>query len=306
MVTNNYRGGVAFMNDKQVHAFLTIAECGSFTRASETLFLSKQALMKQINAMESELGFPLIHRSSVGITLTAAGQQFRTDLIEIQRSTRLAIQRGRALSRAKEQLRICCHPFPSTTVCSLLSAFAQAHPEISQEISVLQQTLELDVQFGSGIDFVETNASLRGSTPSDRCLPLFGMPLRCFLLPNHPLACRDQLSPADLCGYAIAVSENELSDELMILLSNADVQPERRGSQPEQLLNWCFQQGVFLASLPEYAFAGCLCSLPFTPTILWARALYYAPVLSPAADVFLRFADDFLAARPVSADEKNI
>ena len=50
------------MNDNQLRSFLTVAECGSFSKAEEGSFLSKQALIKQIDALEDELGFRLLSR----------------------------------------------------------------------------------------------------------------------------------------------------------------------------------------------------------------------------------------------------
>ena len=39
------------MNDKQIRAFLAVAQQGSFSRAAEGLYLSKQGLMKQVDAL---------------------------------------------------------------------------------------------------------------------------------------------------------------------------------------------------------------------------------------------------------------
>ena len=47
------------MNDSQLRAFVEVASCGSFSKAADKLFLSKQALKKQIDALEHELGFTL-------------------------------------------------------------------------------------------------------------------------------------------------------------------------------------------------------------------------------------------------------
>ena len=39
------------MNDKQLRSMIVIAQCGSFSRAEEQLFISKQALKKQMDAL---------------------------------------------------------------------------------------------------------------------------------------------------------------------------------------------------------------------------------------------------------------
>lgn len=46
-----------------LQTFLTVADCGSFTKASEKLFISATAIMKQMNTLEAHLQLQLIQRS---------------------------------------------------------------------------------------------------------------------------------------------------------------------------------------------------------------------------------------------------
>ena len=62
------------MNDKTLRLFRTVAECGSFSRAEALSFISKQAIVKQVDALETELGAKLFTRSSRGVRLTEAGE----------------------------------------------------------------------------------------------------------------------------------------------------------------------------------------------------------------------------------------
>lgn len=55
-------------------AFVCVADCGSFNKASEKLFLSSTSIMKQINALEKHLDVQLMERTNQGITLTEAGK----------------------------------------------------------------------------------------------------------------------------------------------------------------------------------------------------------------------------------------
>ena len=43
------------MNDRTLKSFLTVADCGSFSKAEEESYLSKQALIRQIDTLEAEL-----------------------------------------------------------------------------------------------------------------------------------------------------------------------------------------------------------------------------------------------------------
>jgi len=62
------------MDIASLHAFVTVARCGSFSRAAEKLFLTQPAVSKRIAALETELECALFDRISRRISLTEAGQ----------------------------------------------------------------------------------------------------------------------------------------------------------------------------------------------------------------------------------------
>lgn len=57
-----------------LYTFVEVADCGSFSKAGERLFISSTAVMKQMNSLEDHLGIKLIDRKSSGISLTAPGK----------------------------------------------------------------------------------------------------------------------------------------------------------------------------------------------------------------------------------------
>lgn len=62
------------MFNPQLTVFVCVADCGSFTKAAESLFISPTAVMKQINALEKHLNLKLLERTSHGVRLTPAGE----------------------------------------------------------------------------------------------------------------------------------------------------------------------------------------------------------------------------------------
>ena len=54
--------------------FTAVADCGSFTKAAESLHLSPTAVMKQMNTLENHLNLTLIERTTSGVHLTPAGE----------------------------------------------------------------------------------------------------------------------------------------------------------------------------------------------------------------------------------------
>ena len=62
------------MYNPALDTFICVADCGSFTKASERLYISPTAVMKQINSLESHLNLKLLERKSSGVYLTSAGE----------------------------------------------------------------------------------------------------------------------------------------------------------------------------------------------------------------------------------------
>jgi DNA-binding transcriptional LysR family regulator len=67
------------MYNPLLDTFITVADCGSFTKAAERLYISSTAVMKQMNALENHFELKLIERSSSGIRLTPAGEVIYRD-----------------------------------------------------------------------------------------------------------------------------------------------------------------------------------------------------------------------------------
>ncbi len=60
--------------------FLLVCECGSIAKAAEKLYITPQALNRQIRLLEDELGEPLFRRSTRKMDLTPFGLFFRNQM----------------------------------------------------------------------------------------------------------------------------------------------------------------------------------------------------------------------------------
>ena len=65
--------------------FVALAETGNFSRAAENRHVTQPAFSRRVRALEDWVGTPLFDRATPGVTLTAAGQQFRTGADELIR-----------------------------------------------------------------------------------------------------------------------------------------------------------------------------------------------------------------------------
>jgi LysR family nitrogen assimilation transcriptional regulator len=64
------------MDLRSIRHFVHIADTGSITRAAGQLGIAQPALTRHVQAMEAELGAPLLERMPRGVRLTAAGRNF--------------------------------------------------------------------------------------------------------------------------------------------------------------------------------------------------------------------------------------
>lgn len=62
------------MLQQRIQTFLEVANCLSFSTAARNLYISQQAVTKQIASLEQELGLRLFYRTTRQVTLTPAGQ----------------------------------------------------------------------------------------------------------------------------------------------------------------------------------------------------------------------------------------
>lgn len=79
----------------QIQTFLEIAETGNFNRAAENLNVTQSTISARIRGLEETLGQSLFLRSHSGVSLSAAGRQFRRYALNMMRMWQQARQEVR-------------------------------------------------------------------------------------------------------------------------------------------------------------------------------------------------------------------
>lgn len=124
------------MEVEQLKYFIMVAQYKHFTFAAEQLCISQSALSKQIRALESELGVPLLDRCGRSIHITSAGQDFLIYAKEVVDGYN-KLKQHLNLYRATTEGHISVGFIPVTGqygINSALSSFNKNHPEITIEI----------------------------------------------------------------------------------------------------------------------------------------------------------------------------
>lgn len=207
----------------QMRIFLAVADCGSFTRAAEKLFLSPTAVMKQINNLEKRLDLRLLDRTSRGIRLTAAGEILYKDAQFLSDYARRSVAEARkAMDREIDTFRVGtsllnpAKPFMDLwyQVSGLfpdyrlhLVPFEDDHEGILSEIASL----------GEKFDFLIGVCDSKMWMDTCSFFPLGTYRKMCAVSREHPLAKKKKLKLSDLYGRTlmmVAEGDSEINDRI--------------------------------------------------------------------------------------------
>lgn len=89
------------MYNNELNTFLLVAKNGSFSGAAKEMYISKNAVMQQINLLESHLDLTLFNRTTHGVTLTNAGRVF---VEEAHKILELSAQVNQSLAKYKNTI----------------------------------------------------------------------------------------------------------------------------------------------------------------------------------------------------------
>lgn len=121
------------MNDMEIACFLSVARTGSFTISARELSSTQQAVSRNIQSLENELGFALLHRGSQSVSLTWAGQRFMQWRIDHDNQLSILERRSRRLSpEGKDELYIGWNDWTGCPqgVDDDIRGFRQAYPHV--------------------------------------------------------------------------------------------------------------------------------------------------------------------------------
>ena len=215
------------METARCKAFVAAAESGSFTLAAEGLGYTPSGVSQLVNALEDELGFPLLRRSNRGVSLTREGEA----LLPVIRSL---LQQEERLFQESANLRglntghitiasyssIATHWLPR-----VISAFEKKYPGISMELRE-----GIRVQLAEWLNNNEVDVVFFTDTEDVPCewRPLADVPLLALLPPDHPRA-GDESFPLSACAEETFVLPAFGRDvDTMLALDRAGVEPHVR------------------------------------------------------------------------------
>ncbi len=112
--------------------FVAAAQYGSLSRAASQMHLTVATVSRRINALESDLGCQLLHRSPRGLTLTASGEMYFSECADLIQALDARLESlDQTLNSLKGTLKVLA---PTNMACGPLDDFwqdfTQCYPDI--------------------------------------------------------------------------------------------------------------------------------------------------------------------------------
>jgi DNA-binding transcriptional LysR family regulator len=147
-----------------MQAFARVVEAGSFTKAADTLHMSKTSVTQLVQQLEARLRVKLLNRTTRQVRLTADGAVFYERAVRLLADlddAETSLSAAAALPRGRLRVDV-PSPFASLILVPSLPAFHARYPDIQIDMGVSDRVVDL---IGENVDCV-----VRGGEPTDQGL----------------------------------------------------------------------------------------------------------------------------------------
>lgn len=222
--------GGDFMFDEHLKTFICVAECGSFTKAAELLYLSPNAIKKRIACIEESTGIKLFERTLKGEKLTSAGKSFYGDAKNMVQSYNNAVERAKRIQESSEDILkigimdtfsdefMIAKWFQNSEKNELLKTSMVFYGKSREGLETMLKSLGSDIDFA--VDICDEKLAKKFGVKTEK---ISEAKICCAVPLGHRLYEKEELTPADLCGEKAAVLKNgrsELWDEVIRKIKN--------------------------------------------------------------------------------------
>ena len=296
---------------RQLSAFISVADNGSFTRASEQIHLTQSAVSGLIKELESSLGIVLFDRTTRQLSLSVVGHHLLPQARRILNEMQLFENEASSLtSLAQGQVRLAVSQFAASSMPAVIAQFAKAYPDISVSLldcsaeNVLEHIQNIEVDLGVGTE--------RGFTEPDDDISadlLYQLPF-CVVMPdNHALAQKSEVIWQDLVDTPLITLQGpfieqvtaELDEEIASHIQQARYKVNFMSTALE-MTRQGFGITLCLPYMPEvidWVSANGLQMRPLAQPVKMRRFFIYqrsSRALSPASIAFKRFLQTYFAS----------
>lgn len=192
----------------QLECFVQAAETLNFSKAAQKMCITQPAITYQIRSVEKELDVVLFERNTRHCRLTAAGQSFYQDAIQLCSYYHQAVQKAQDINRANTSHLIVGirKLFDYDRMAKMTMKFREKYPQATVDIMPQDDAKPLNDLRSRRIDVGFFYASEHSACSDIAFTPLYKLNYYVLINPLHPLASKDSLTLADLRGVSVVTS----------------------------------------------------------------------------------------------------
>ena len=190
------------MDVPALQALVAVADNGSFSRASEQLFITQPAISKRIAALEAELDVVLLDRLGRNTRLTEAGENLLVSARRILADIASSREAVRALSHeVGGRLRLATsHHIGIHRLPPILKAYTQACPQVDLDLMFMDSERACELVSEGSIELAIVTLP---EAPADNLQTrlIWEDPLSIVCSNDHPLVDAKNVSPKQLAAH---------------------------------------------------------------------------------------------------------
>ena len=202
---------------RHLEYLVAVGECGSIALAAEKVNVSSPSISAAISQLEAEFGLALfVRKHAHGLSLTQGGKQFMAQAKQVlNEAGKLNELANQITGKVRGPLSVgCLVTFAQMVLPQLRRSFCDLFPEVAvtqlelNQVEIFQglRAASLDVALTYDLDI-----------PSDlQFIPLVSLPPYAVMAPDHDLAQRQSVSPAELAAYPMVLLDLPLSADYFL------------------------------------------------------------------------------------------
>ena len=191
---------------ERIAYFLQVCECGNVSKAAEKLYISPQALNKQLRTLEDELGEKLFRRTVRTLEPTEFGCFFRNQMQPVYQMYETArVNVNNYLNHSKQTLRVdFFQGVPKRQVIQpLITELMVGLPDIQIELgSAEMDEIYADLR-SKKIDLAVTNVNPMDPLPDLEQIPLLSLPCKIVVSYLHPWMAKECITEEDMASAPV-------------------------------------------------------------------------------------------------------
>ena len=219
------------MDSKKLEILMTAADLGSFTKASEVVGYTQSGLTHMMDALEREIGFPLLQRNHNGIQLTEQGMQLMPAIREFLQANANLENQIRVIAQQKtEVIRIAAYAsIAMQWMPEILYRFRRICPEVNVDLRMVDHALEPFELLESG----QTDVIFASRQNYSCCdwIPLYHEKMYAILPRDYPLAGRKAFPLEEYAGQEFIMPYGKFDNDVRAALDPVGVKLNAKPSR---------------------------------------------------------------------------